>query len=129
VTVIVLIGAVMLVGIVVNNAIVLIDTVNRYRRAGLDRHEALLRGGHARMRPILMTTATTVLGLMPMAISYGQGSELRTPLAITVAGGLLLSTLLTLVVIPAAYMVVPSRVRAEDADDAPVIAETGHSDG
>ncbi|MEZ4386094.1 MAG: efflux RND transporter permease subunit [Candidatus Krumholzibacteriia bacterium] len=119
VTVIVLIGAVMLVGIVVNNAIVLIDTVNRYRRAGLAKEEALLRAGHARLRPILMTTATTVLGLLPMAISYGQGSELRTPLAITVAGGLLLSTLLTLVVIPAAYAVVPSEVKVSELDADP----------
>jgi len=116
VTVIVLIGTVMLVGIVVNNAIVLIDTVNRYRRAGLEKQEAVLRAGHARLRPILMTTTTTVLGLLPMAISFGQGSELRTPLAITVAGGLLLSTLLTLVVIPAVYSVVPSTVRAVDPD-------------
>lgn len=111
ITVIVLIGVVMLVGIVVNNAIVLIDTVNRYRRAGLEKKEAVVRAGHVRLRPILMTTTTTVLGLMPMAVSFGQGSELRSPLAITVAGGLLLSTLLTLVVIPAAYMVVPSKVR------------------
>jgi HAE1 family hydrophobic/amphiphilic exporter-1 len=116
VTVIVLIGTVMLVGIVVNNAIVLIDTVNRYRRAGLEKKEPVLRAGHARLRPILMTTTTTVLGLLPMAISFGQGSELRTPLAITVAGGLLLSTLLTLVVIPAVYSVVPSTVRVEDQD-------------
>lgn len=112
VTVIVLIGAVMLVGIVVNNAIVLIDTINRYRRGGLAKRDAVVRAGHARLRPILMTTATTVLGLLPMALSFGQGAELRAPLAITVAGGLLLSTLLTLVVIPAVYMAVPSRVRA-----------------
>ncbi len=113
VTVIVLIGAVMLVGIVVNNAIVLIDTINRYRRGGLAKREAVVRAGHARLRPILMTTATTVLGLLPMAITFGQGAELRSPLAITVAGGLLLSTLLTLVVVPAAYMLVPSGVPAD----------------
>jgi HAE1 family hydrophobic/amphiphilic exporter-1 len=116
VTVIVLIGAVMLVGIVVNNAIVLIDTINRYRRGGVEKAEAVIRAGHARLRPILMTTATTVLGLLPMALSFGQGSELRSPLAITVAGGLLLSTLLTLVVIPAAYALVPSTVRTEAED-------------
>ncbi|HOX24652.1 MAG TPA: efflux RND transporter permease subunit [Candidatus Krumholzibacteria bacterium] len=115
VTVIVLIGAVMLVGIVVNNAILLIDTVNRFRRGGLAKEEAVIRAGHSRLRPILMTTATTVLGLVPMAVSFGQGSELRSPLAITVASGLTLSTLLTLVVIPAAYLAVPSRVRTEDA--------------
>ncbi len=116
VTVIVLIGTVMLVGIVVNNAIVLIDTINRLRRAGLAKREAVIRAGHVRLRPILMTTLTTVLGLLPMALSWGEGAELRSPLAITVASGLLLSTLLTLVVIPAAYLVVPSRIDSEEDD-------------
>ena len=66
--------------------------------------------GHIRLRPILMTTLTTILGLLPMALSWGEGAELRSPLAITVASGLLFSTLLTLVFIPAAYMAVPSRI-------------------
>ncbi len=113
ITVIVLIGTIMLVGIVVNNAIVLIDTVNRLRRAGLEKSEAVIRGGHLRLRPILMTTLTTILGLLPMALSWGEGAELRAPLAITVASGLALSTLLTLVVIPAAYIAVPSRIDPE----------------
>ncbi|MBK7703099.1 MAG: efflux RND transporter permease subunit [bacterium] len=113
VTVIVLIGVVMLVGIVVNNAIVLVDAVNRLRRAGLPKQEAIVRAAHLRLRPILMTTLTTVLGLLPMALAWGEGAELRSPLAITVASGLLLSTLLTLIVIPAAYLVVPSRIGDE----------------
>lgn len=113
VSVIALIGVVMLVGIVVNNAIVLIDTVNQLRRAGMDKIEAVIRGGHLRLRPILMTTLTTVLGLLPMALSLGEGAELRAPLAVTVSFGLLFSTVLTLVVIPAVYAVVPSKVRAE----------------
>lgn len=117
ITVIVLIGAIMLSGIVVNNAIVLIDAVNRLRRAGLDKFEAVVRAGHLRLRPILMTTLTTVLGLLPMALAFGEGSELRAPLAITVGWGLFLSTLLTLVVIPAAYMVVPSRVAVEAEEE------------
>jgi len=117
ISVIVLIGTIMLVGIVVNNAIVLIDTVNRYRRAGLVKSEALIRAGHVRMRPILMTTLTTVLGLLPMALSWGDGAELRAPLAITVASGLTLSTLLTLLVIPAAYSLVPSTVKPLDDED------------
>lgn len=117
ITVIVLIGTIMLVGIVVNNAIVLIDAVNRLRRAGVDKLEAVVRAGHMRLRPILMTTLTTILALMPMAISWGEGAELRSPLAITVASGLFLSTLLTLVVIPSAYMVVPSRLKAEEAQE------------
>jgi HAE1 family hydrophobic/amphiphilic exporter-1 len=119
VTVIVLIGAVMLVGIVVNNAIVLIDTINRLRRAGVDKTDAVIRAGHLRLRPILMTTLTTILGLTPMALAWGEGAELRSPLAITVASGLLLSTLLTLVVIPAAYQAVPSRVDATERPDPP----------
>ncbi len=114
ITVIVLIGTVMLVGIVVNNAIVLIDTINRLRRGGMAKLDAVLRAGHLRLRPILMTTLTTILGLMPMALAWGEGAELRSPLAITVASGLALSTLLTLVVIPAAYMIVPSRVGETD---------------
>jgi HAE1 family hydrophobic/amphiphilic exporter-1 len=128
VSVIALIGAVMLVGIVVNNAIILIDTVNQLRRSGLAKAEAVIRGGHLRLRPILMTTLTTVLGLLPMALSVGEGAELRAPLAITVSFGLLLSTVLTLVVIPAVYLVVPSRVRVDDpppADRSIVGAEVG----
>ena len=117
VNVIVLIGVVMLVGIVVNNAIVLIDTVNHQRRAGLDKLAAVIRAGHLRLRPILMTTLTTILGLLPMALSLGEGAELRAPLAITVSFGLLLSTILTLIVIPALYMVVPSSVETDDEED------------
>ena len=123
VSVIVLIGTVMLVGIVVNNAIVLIDTVNQLRRAGAPKLEALVRGGHLRLRPILMTTLTTVLGLLPMALSLGEGAELRAPLAVTVSFGLALSTVLTLVVIPSVYMVVPSRVRGEEASGDEVAVE------
>ena len=123
VSVMVLIGVVMLVGIVVNNAIVLVDCVNQLRQAGLDKREALVRAGHLRLRPILMTTLTTVLGLLPMALSVGEGAELRAPLAITVSWGLSLSTLLTLVVVPALYLVVPSRVTApaEDLETDPTL--------
>lgn len=113
VSVMVLIGVILLVGVVVNNAIVLIDAVNRLRRAGLDKTEAVVRAGHIRLRPILMTTLTSVLGLLPMAVAWGEGSELRAPLAITVLFGLSVSTLLTLIVIPAIYVWVPSRVTVE----------------
>ncbi|MCB9655977.1 MAG: efflux RND transporter permease subunit [Deltaproteobacteria bacterium] len=117
VTVIVLIGAVMLVGIVVNNAIVLIDTINRLRREGVEKIEAVIRAGHIRLRPIFMTTLTTTLALVPMALGFGEGGELRAPLAITVGAGLMLSTLLTLVVIPATYALIPSGVaRVERMD-------------
>ena len=114
ISVIVLIGTIMLVGIVVNNAIVLIDAINRMRRAGLAKREAVVLASHTRLRPILMTTLTTILALLPMAIAWGEGSELRSTLAITVASGLFLSTLLTLVVITAAYMAVPSQISPED---------------
>jgi len=113
-TVIVLIGAILLVGIVVNNAIVLIDGINRYRREGMSKLEAVVYAGHVRLRPILMTTLTTILGLVPTAIGWGDGGELRAPLAITVMAGLSTSTLLTLVVIPAVYMLVPSHVAKEE---------------
>ena len=110
--VIVLIGVVLLAGIVVNNAIVLIDRINQSRRAGMAKVDAVIEAAHTRLRPILMTTATTVLGLLPMAVARGEGAELRAPLAITVSFGLTLATLLTLVVIPAAYAAIPSRVRS-----------------
>ncbi len=103
VNVVVMIGLVMLGGIVVNNAIVLVDAVNQLRAEGLGRREALRQAGLRRLRPILMTTGTTVLGLLPMALGLGEGGELRAPLAITVIGGLSVATLLTLVVIPVVY--------------------------
>ncbi|MBN1826902.1 MAG: efflux RND transporter permease subunit [Candidatus Eisenbacteria bacterium] len=103
VSVVVLIGVVMLTGIVVNNAIVLIDFINQRRRAGMAKIDAILEGARARLRPIFMTTLTTVLALLPMALGLGQGAELRAPMAIAVIGGLTLGTLLTLVVIPVVY--------------------------
>ncbi len=103
VSVVVFIGAILLVGIVVNNAIVLVDRVNRLRLEGMERRAAVVAGAHQRFRPIVMTTTTTVLGLLPMAIGLGEAAELRTPMAITVIGGLLIATLLTLVVIPVVY--------------------------
>lgn len=103
INVIAFIGVIMLAGIVVNNAIVLVDLINQLRAAGMEKFAAIREAGRARLRPILMTTMTTVLGLLPMAIGVGEGSEVRTPMAITVIGGLLVSTLLTLIVIPVMY--------------------------
>ncbi len=103
VSVMVLIGSIILAGIVVNNSIVLIDYTNRLRKKGTPKLEALVSAGSVRIRPILMTTITTVLGLLPMAVAGGEGTELRAPLAITVIGGLIFATLLTLFVIPAVY--------------------------
>ncbi len=118
VNVVVMIGVVMLGGIVVDNAIVLIDAVNQLRAEGLSRREALIAGGKRRLRPILMTTATTGLGLLPMAFGLGEGAELRQPLAITVIGGLLVSTVLTLVVIPVLYTMLDRKHVEEAATDA-----------
>ena len=103
-SVMVFLGMIMLAGIVVNNAIVLVDYINQLRERGQDRITAVITAGQARLRPILMTTLTTVLGLMPMAIGFGDGSEIRAPMAITVIAGLTVSTLLTLIVIPTVYL-------------------------
>ena len=103
INVVALIGMIILAGIVVKNGIVLIDLVNRKRDEGYARNEAILIGGRTRLRPILMTTATAVLGLLPIAIGMGAGGEMQRPMAITVIGGLTVSTLLTLVVIPVLY--------------------------
>jgi HAE1 family hydrophobic/amphiphilic exporter-1 len=93
----------MLAGIVVNNGIVLVDRINQHRRARKSLNDAVRLAGSERFRPILMTTLTTVLGLLPMALGLGEGAELRSPLAITVIFGLSLATMLTLVVVPVAY--------------------------
>lgn len=97
------IGLIMLAGIVVNNAIVLIDYINKLRLRGYSCREAILEAGPVRLRPILMTTATTVLGMFPLALGIGSGSETYAPLATVVTGGLLASTLLTLLVVPVIY--------------------------
>jgi len=103
ISVVALIGVVMLSGIVVNNAIVLLDYVNVLRREGKSKNEALIIAGKTRLRPILMTTATTILGLLPMAIGIGEGSEVRSPMAVVVIGGLLVGTFLTLLLLPTVY--------------------------
>ncbi len=103
INIVALIGVIMLAGIVVNNAIVLVDLINQLRAQGAERFDAIMEAGKARLRPILMTSLTTALGLLPMAMGFGEGSEVRTPMAITVIGGLIVSTLLTLIVIPVVY--------------------------
>jgi HAE1 family hydrophobic/amphiphilic exporter-1 len=105
ISIVVLIGTILLAGIVVNNAIILIDYTNQLRRRGTAKIDALKQAGRVRLRPILMTTATTVLGLLPMAIGLGAGNELRRPMALTVIGGLTTSTVLTLLLIPAVYAI------------------------
>ncbi|KJS81348.1 MAG: hypothetical protein JM58_17125 [Peptococcaceae bacterium BICA1-8] len=99
------IGVIMLAGIVVNNAIVLVDYINTLRKRGLEKEEAILKAGPTRLRPILMTTLTTVLALMPQAIGVGEGAELSAPMATAVVAGLSFSTLVTLVLIPVMYYI------------------------
>jgi HAE1 family hydrophobic/amphiphilic exporter-1 len=109
VSVVSLIGFILLAGIVVNDAIVLVDYANQLRKGGMSKLEALASAGRVRLRPILMTTATTVFGLLPMALGLGEGAELRTPMALTVIGGMITSTLLTLLVVPAVYALLDRR--------------------
>jgi HAE1 family hydrophobic/amphiphilic exporter-1 len=99
----VLIGFILLGGIAVNNGIVMIDYINQLIRRGIEKKEAILRGATTRLRPVLLTALTTVLGMLPMAFSTSEGAEMRAPLAITVLGGLTATTFMTLFIIPIIY--------------------------
>jgi HAE1 family hydrophobic/amphiphilic exporter-1 len=119
-------GLIVLVGIVVNNAIVLVDYINLLRREHhLPLREAVIEAGSKRLRPILMTTITTVLGLLPMAMGIGEGGELQAPLARVVIGGLTTSTLITLVFIPVIYMILESRTERARLGQASLQPATG----
>jgi HAE1 family hydrophobic/amphiphilic exporter-1 len=100
------IGIIMLMGIVVKNAIVLVDYTKQLKKRGMNLHDAIVKGGRTRLRPILMTSLTTIFGMTPLAISRGEGSEVWNALGITVISGLLVSSIVTLVLIPLAYSVV-----------------------
>jgi HAE1 family hydrophobic/amphiphilic exporter-1 len=110
-----LIGLLMLIGIVVTNAIVLLDLVRQYRNQGMDARTAVIEGGRRRLRPILMTAIATILALMPMALGLSKDSGfIAAPLAVTVIGGLASSTVLTLLLVPALYMLVEGRKDRQD---------------
>lgn len=98
------IGIIMLVGIAVNDSIILVDAINQFRKDGLKLKEAIIAAGQRRIRPIIMTTLTTILALVPLTIGFGESASLRSPMAWAVIGGLITSTLLTLVVIPCVYL-------------------------
>jgi len=98
-------GAIMLIGIVVKNGIVLIDYIHLLRERGYSVITAVVAAGRSRLRPVLMTTLTTILGMLPMAIGTGQGSEMWQPMGISIIGGLLVSTVMTLVVVPSVYCI------------------------
>jgi HAE1 family hydrophobic/amphiphilic exporter-1 len=98
-----MIGVIMLMGLVTKNAILLVDFTNQLRARGHSVHDALLQAGPIRLRPILMTTLAMIFGMLPVALALGEGGEVRAPMAVTVIGGLITSTVLTLVVVPIVY--------------------------
>jgi HAE1 family hydrophobic/amphiphilic exporter-1 len=104
-----IIGLIILVGIADNDSVILIDLINQSRRAGMGLDEAIIFAGRHRIRPILMMSLTTILALVPMILGIGEGASLRAPMAIAVIGGMISSTLLTLVVIPAIYRLMEGR--------------------
>jgi HAE1 family hydrophobic/amphiphilic exporter-1 len=99
----------MLVGIVVKNAIVLVDYINLMRERGLELRDAIVVSGKSRLRPVLMTSLTTILGMLPLAMSKGSGSEIWSPMGIAVIGGLIFSTMVTLLLIPVVYHIMLRR--------------------
>ena len=127
--VVVLLGAIVLAGIAVNNGIVLVDYTNRLRQRGLARREALLRAGRVRLRPILMTSLTTLLGLVPMAFGWGEGDEIRVPMAVALMGGLLSTTPFTLIVIPVVYELVDRKRILPVKRDVPATTAASAIDG
>ena len=108
-----LLGLILLIGIVVKNGIVLVDYINLMRERGISLNEAIALSGQSRLRPVLMTAFTTILGMVPMATSRAEGSELWTTLGIVVIGGLLVSTIVTLVVVPVLYGIFERRDEAD----------------
>ncbi len=131
-----MIGVIMLMGLVTKNAILLIDNANEKRAAGLDRHYALVEAGRVRLRPIMMTTAAMIFGMLPIALAMGQGGGFRAPMARAVIGGLLTSTMLTLIVVPVAYSYFDDfggwlrrRVRGAEASPEPELTAPPRSEG
>src|SRR6266511_3044344 len=116
-------GVIMMVGIVVSNGVLLVEYMNELQRRGLALRQAVIQGGRTRLRPILMTSLTTLVGLLPMALGIGTGSEANAPLARAVIGGLAMSTVLTLLLIPALYMMLEERFprRMEEAEGSPAL--------
>ncbi|HPF27542.1 MAG TPA: efflux RND transporter permease subunit, partial [Steroidobacteraceae bacterium] len=110
-----MIGMILLAGIVVNNAIVLVDAINQARDSGMEIIDAIVAAGAKRLRPILITSISTILGLAPMVLGLGEGAEIRRPMAITVIGGMLLATILTLFLIPVLYATLDRRARSSVA--------------
>ena len=127
ISVVVFIGLIMLAGIVVNNAIVLIDRINQLRASGQEKTAAIIEAAQSRLRPILMTTLTTSLGLLPMAMGLGEGAEIRIPMAITVIYGLLFATLLTLFFIPVIYSLFDRKQFDQQSEQLPISTDVGET--
>ena len=125
ISVIVMLGVITLGGVVVDNGIVLIDKINAIKNEGKDIETAVSQAGSNRLRPIMMTSFTTVLGLLPLALGLGEGSELQAPMAITVMGGLTVCTFLTLFVIPVLYVIVAEWLEKRKPHDMPITAQIG----
>jgi multidrug efflux pump subunit AcrB len=124
VSVVSLIGFVMLCGIIVNNGIVLVDYINRLRLEGRERREAIVEAGKTRMRPILITAMTTILGLFVMALGIGTGAEMMQPIAIVCIGGLIYATFMTLFIIPVIYDIFNKKeLRKVEESDLEIIDE------
>jgi len=113
ISIVIFLGLLMLIGVVVNNAIVLVDYINILRARDLELKEAIRRAGQTRLRPVLMTALTTIVALLPMAFGKGQGSEIWNPLGLTIMGGLLVSTMVTLIIVPVLYSVFEARVKTK----------------
>ncbi len=117
-SIMVFLGGIILAGIVVNDAIVLVDYINQLRSRGRSKRDAIVEAGTVRLRPIIMTTVTTVLGLLPMIVASGEGSEMRRPMAVTVMAGLTSATVLTLIIIPVVYYLFTGKDRADNNSEA-----------
>ena len=113
-----MIGFVMLAGIIVNNGIVLVDYINQLRAEGTEKKEAIIQAGKSRLRPIVMTALTTILGLSTMALGMGMGADMVQPMAIVTIGGLLYGTLLTLYVVPCIYDILNRKNYKKDEQEA-----------
>ena len=117
-SVVTFIGLIMLVGIVVNNGIVLVDYINMLRKRDYSLRDAVMEGGRSRLRPVLMTSLTTILGMLPMALSTGMGEAIYSPLGITIIGGLFVSLLTTLILVPTMYTALNHRILIKDRKSA-----------
>ena len=124
ISVVSLIGFVMLMGIIVNNGIVLVDYINQQRIAGMERRDAIIDAGVTRLRPILMTSLTTILGLIVMALAQNAGTSLMRPVALVCIGGLLYATLMTLFVVPCMYEIISKKnIRVIDESELEILED------